>query len=341
MSRMQVAGIEVRDQIESTEGRIAWLTDRAAEQLRAAGRLVSTRSDHVIPQHVARTPNDLEALLAEYQSFAESLSSRCVLRGQSRDYFDDDGFLSVLPYSFRTPELRDEFEWTLRRSSRLDDMLSAWESVLSSLGIDVDSLGRKERILDGQKIIVHDRAATTRVASNPQFGAILQHYGFPTPHLDATDSAAVALYFALHHARITPDGLLYEPVEGADGAARKEPIPTLHIFLAHSPLDLSAPTIELQSLLDLVQVARRPVVQQAHSLTFVVHHFDVVGVEHRVLYAERFFPRFPVAVVKLSFSYALAAKRFGALAQRELFPRDEPLYKALLSANAPRLTRYA
>jgi hypothetical protein len=73
---VDVARIEVRDQIESEEGRITWMTDRAVDQLRAAGRLVSTGSDHVIPQHVAHTPSELAALLAEYESLAKILDSR-------------------------------------------------------------------------------------------------------------------------------------------------------------------------------------------------------------------------------------------------------------------------
>jgi len=342
---VDVARIEVRDQIESEKGRITWMTDRAVDQLRAAGRLVSTGSVHVIPQHVAHTPSELAALLAEYESLAKILDSRCVLRGQNRDYFEDDGSLSVLPSSFRTQKLRDEFEWTNRWSSHLDGTLRAWEAVLRSLSVDCDSMGRKEGVLDGgQKIILHDRSATNRVASNPQFGAILQHYGFPTPHSHATSSAAVALYFALHGARTTPDGLLFEPVEGAHLGCQNEPIPTLHIYLAHSAFDLGAPTIDLQSLPDLMRVARRPVVQQAHSLTFLVHNFginDLGDGDYTVVFWEQFFPRFPVAVVKLFFPYVLASNQFRPLKQRELFPTEEPLYEALLSANAPYLARYA
>src|ERR1700730_1035543 len=126
------------------DGRITWMTDRAVDQLRATGRLVSTGSGHVIPQHVAHTPSELAALLAEYKSLAKILNSRCVLRGQNRDYFNDDGSLSVLPSSFRTQKLRDEFEWRNRQSSHLDAMLRPWEAVLRSFSVDCNSMDRKE-----------------------------------------------------------------------------------------------------------------------------------------------------------------------------------------------------
>jgi FRG domain len=342
---VDVAGIEVCDSLEVSTGRYHWLTDSAVEHLRAAGRLVSTSRDHHIPQHVVQTPSELEAILAEYESFAGFLECTSLLRGQNRDYLDDEGFLSVLPSSYRTQELRNEFSWIGDPSSQLTNMLVAWEKVLISVDVDCSGTDRREGVLDGgTQIILSDRRATTRIASNPQFGAILQHYGFPTPHLDVTSSAAVALYFAHHRTRMTPNGLLFEPVEDTPLASQHEPIPTLHIYFANSDLDSGALTIDLKSLPDLVRVARRPVAQLAHSFTFVVHATSINDLgdgDYTVRYMERFYPRFPVAVVKLSFPYSVAEGRFQKLTQQELFPTDEPLYTALLSANAPYLARYA
>ena len=227
------AGVQVRKTIESSKGRISWVTEEAANRLRASGALLSTGEEHFIPRHVAHTPRDLETFLAEYQCFAGRFASRCLLRGQNCDYLDDDGNLCVEPSAFRTPKLRKLFAWVPGRS-RLDEQLSLWDKILSSVGIDVDSrVKHKLRLENGGKVFLEARHAAVRIASNPQLGAILQHYGFPTPHLDVTSSAPVALYFALHKATKAPAGLCFKRVETKqlDSISLIEPFPSIHVVL--------------------------------------------------------------------------------------------------------------
>jgi hypothetical protein len=263
----ECADVQIRQTIESSKGRISWVTDEAANRLRASGALLSTGEEHFIPRHVAYTSRDLERFLAEYQCFAERFRSRCLLRGQSCDYFDDHGDLYVQPCAFRTPKLRKLFAW-IPGGSRLDEQLSLWDTILSSVGIDVDSrVKHKLRLENGGKVFLEARDAAVRIASNPQLGAILQHYGFPTPHLDVTSSAAVALYFALHKATKTRAGLLFKPVETKqlDSISLIEPFPSIHVYFSSDHLDMGAECIDLCSLPDLVKVARRPTAQHAYS----------------------------------------------------------------------------
>jgi FRG domain len=274
----ECAGVQIRQTIESSKGRISWVTDEAANRLRASGALLSTGEEHFVPRYVAYTPRDLERFLAEYQCFAEKFASRCLLRGQSCDYFDDDGNLCVQPSAFRTPKLRKLFA-SGPGGSHLDEQLSLWDTILSSLGIDVDSrVKHKLRLENGGKVFLETRDAAVRIASNPQLGAILEHYGFPTPHLDVTTIAAVALYFALHKATRTRGGLCFNSVETQqlDLVSFVEPFPSIHLYFSSAHLDAGAECIDLCSLPDLVKVARRPTAQHAYSLTCVAHAYLTV-----------------------------------------------------------------
>jgi hypothetical protein len=337
----ECAGVEIRETIESSQGRISWVTDAAASRLRASGALVSTGQGHFVPRHIAYTPRDLESFLAEYRRFAEKLASRCLLRGQNCDYFDAHGDFCVLPSAFRTLKLRGLFAW-IPRGSRLDQQLSVWDTVLCSVGIDVESRVKKKLPLeDGGNVYLHAREAAVRIASNPELGAILQHYGFPTPHLDVTSSAAVALYFALHKAKKTRAGLCFEPIETnqLDPRSPVERFPSVHVYFSSAHFDLHAETIDLCSLPDLVKVAQRPVAQHAYSLACVAHDLHL-SIESDVRWSTEYHLRLPIAIIKVAFPYVAASGCFEVMRQRELFPTDEPIYRALFSARAPYLARY-
>lgn len=342
------AGVGIRDQIEFGAGRITWVADEAAEKLRTSGEQISTGEDHVIPRHVARMPADVPALLAEYSAFASSFGGRCMYRGQTCDYFDDNGNLRVMPASFRTSELRELFAWIPgARTSPLDDKLHTWETTLRSCGVDTGTRLKNETPLaGGGSVYINETAATVRVACNHEFGAILQHYGFTTPHLDVTDSAAVALYFALQQTKKGPGGIRFEPApektrDGIGPASALEPAPSIHVYIVAPGLEPWAPYVDLGSLESLVTVARRPVVQRAHSLTCVEHERGLSGNPH---YPHRFSVqyhlRFPAAIIKLGFAYSAARDHFEPFTQNQLFPTDEPIYRALLDADAPYLVRY-
>jgi hypothetical protein len=339
-STRECAGVQIRETIRSSNGRIYWVTDEAESRLRVSGALVSTGEGHFIPRHLAHTPRDLVNFLAEYQRFAERFASRCLLRGQNRDYFDE-GELSVEPSAFRTPRLRGLFagrpHW-----SRLDEQLTLWEPILCSVGIDVDSrVKHRLRLEHGGEVSLHARHAAARIASNPELGAILQHYGFPTPHLDVTSSAAVALYFALHKSTKTRAGLCFKPVDvrRLGSVSLIEPFPSIHVYFSSAHFDLRAETVDLCSLQDLIRVARRPSAQHAYSLTCVAHDVGLAP-KSFLSYSTDYHPRRPVAIIKVAFPYASASGCFEPLTQRELFPTDEPIYKALLRARAPHLVRY-
>jgi FRG domain len=342
------AGVEIRKEIELGAGRIWWVTDEAAARLRKSGDLIPTGESHFIPRHTANTPADLLALLGEYGTFAARFGGRCMFRGQTRDYFDEKGDLRVMPSSFRTPKLRKLFAWIPgQRTSRLDDKLQTWERVLSSCGVDTDTrLKRKMQLNGGGSVYIQERAATVRVALNHELGAILQHYGFPTPHLDVTGSAAVALYFALHKVEKRPGGIRFEPLaarstEATCPSSTIEPAPAIHVYIVAPKLEPWAPYVDLCSLESLVKVARRPVLQRANSLTCVVHEREPSGDEdypHKFSVGYQF--RFPAAIIKLRFPYAAARGQFEPFTQNQLFPTDELIYQALLKADAPHLVRY-
>ena len=114
---------------------------------------------------------------------------------------------------------------------------------------------------------------------------------------------------------------------------------SIHLYFSSAHLDLGAPCIDLCSLPDLVKCARRPTAQHAYSLTCVAHDARL-SLKSYVNYSTVYYPRLPVAVIKVAFPYASASGCFEPLTQRELFPTDEPIYRALLSALAPYLVRY-
>lgn len=278
-----------------------------------------------------------------------------LFRGQTRDYCK--GIASrVIPAGFRGDN-------TWADPAKMGDHLRAeaakWEAVVASLlGIPSREFAFSH-ICQGRgdssemKRFYLNRSPTAKLIGDPRFLAVLKHYGFPTPNLDVTTDLRVALWFALHRARTGSDGLIHfspvanqvQPASVLNGtaAARAEWLattPSVYVFAEWH----DESTIDLTKLEGLSAIARRPSRQAAWSLPFVVSDLTPLGVWGSRSYGVpvRFVPRdwLPRAVFKLAFSTDDLPSDLQYLTAAHLFPEDDPVYRALDSADVPLLARY-
>jgi hypothetical protein len=188
---------ELRNSVSYQSGRALIWSDREIEKLSALGDAVDVgHRTYRIPQHHARSVADAMVIIGGYQRLAEKLGFSCVFRGQTRDYFDADGALSVVPAIQRVNRLYWQYI-TNHRGFR--DAIAPWVDVLRELGIgtgsgvEVDGAIRFSdgRNLEGRAIVNHPVAL---LRANPVVAAILQHYGFPFAALGRDDLTAESLF---------------------------------------------------------------------------------------------------------------------------------------------------
>jgi hypothetical protein len=188
--------------------------------------------------------------------------------------------------------------------------------------------------------------------ASPVVAAILQHYGFPTDHLDASTDPEVALWFALHESRTVRRRISFLPLSARAWVKRanarspldRADIPTLHIYLQPSNklenLKDEYPLVDLAHYKALTSVAKRPTYQSAVSLPFGGFTVDRPSLRMLPLFGVRSPAyRWPAAIVKIYFPFAALGR--DDLTAEKLFPKDEPLYRRLLEVKAPRLAIYA
>ena len=346
---------ELGDEVSYEGGGTLMWSEREIKKLTALGDAVDVGyRTYRIPQHHARTVEAAMAIIGAYRRFAEKIGFSCVFRGQTRDYFNTVQVLLVLPGILRVNRLYQKYISNHRGFSNL---LNPWLSVLEDLGIEtgtgVDVDGtlrlRNQGAMAGRALVGHPVAL---LRANPVVAAILQHYGFPTDHLDASTDPQIALWFALHESRTTrrrisflplpprarvKRGKVRSPVDTAD-------VPTLHIYLqpAFSVEDLAEDyvLVDLSHYKSLTARAKRPTCQSAVSLPcggFTVGRpslrmLPIFGIKSPTL-------RWPAAIVKIYFPFAALGR--DDLAAENLFPKDEPLYRRLLEVKAPYLAIYA
>jgi len=244
--------------------------------------------------------------------------------------------------------------------AQLEKELAVWEKILvGEFGVNVASQLGFEQKAEGFRSFYVDTSPRASVSTNIMLLSILQHYGFPTPSLDVTAEASVALWFALHTCRASRGKFRYETVTPLVGPRRKDPpqeqsdIPSVLIFL--QPPGFSAVNV-LTSVETLRGIADRPFRQQAVLLPFA--GLSVAPVELPVTSAEReqigSLPsprqlvsktgtpayRIPAAMIKIYFSEKELRTASSELTAEYLFPTDEPLNARLLSSKAPHLAVY-
>jgi hypothetical protein len=283
----------------------------------------------------------------------------CFFRGQTRDYFDEAGSLGCLPAGYRNAKWLKRYKG-MDDQAQLEKELAVWEKILvGEFGVNVASQLGFEQKAEGFRSFYVDTSPRASVSTNIMLLSILQHYGFPTPSLDVTAEASVALWFALHTCRASRGKFRYETVTPLVGPRRKDPpqeqsdIPSVLIFL--QPPGFSAVNV-LTSVETLRGIADRPFRQQAVLLPFA--GLSVAPVELPVTSAEReqigSLPsprqlvsktgtpayRIPAAMIKIYFSEKELRTASSELTAEYLFPTDEPLNARLLSSKAPHLAVY-
>jgi FRG domain len=310
-----------------------------------------------IPQHHAQSFEDAMLHVNAYRRFAKKMSFSCVFRGQTRDYYDKSGCLMVLPNILRSSKRYSALGFD---TPPIRESLQAWLAVLAELGVEKPSYVEREFILSGWdykpsrwKVSVGDPTITLR--NNPVLAAILQHYGFPTDHLDVSTDPHVCLWFALHKSSATDGGAIaFHTISPPRKVRRRKPpkptdtakVPSLHVYLhpefsGPNPHEDRYPVFDLSTLEELTAVAQRPTRQSAVTLP-CSGGFTFSPVPPRGFpFYQRLSPvfRWPSAIIKLYFPFE-ACNRTD-ITSEVLFPKDERLYQRLLSARAPYLAVYA
>ena len=298
------------------------------------------RSELRIPQHHAYTVEQALQFINRYRQLAERFRWEFVLRGQTRDYYHEaSGRLLELP-SIMRPHNLDFYTDCVYYTREYRQAAEPWMQVLEDLGVETSAAR-------GQ---IHHPVAAGRL--NPVTPAILQHYGFPTDHLDVTTDPLVALWFALHATKSDRKGRIHHNPLPARSALRrrKHPraqdaaaVPSVHVIIQppfraeelHQPF----PLVHLAALDALTRVAKRPMLQSAVSLPCTtarvseVLSLDVPPIGVGTVY------RWPAAILKLYFPFKDTGR--SDMTAEALFPKDEPLYQRLFEVKAPHLAIYA
>src|SRR5262245_19527875 len=322
-------------------------SDEELAKLTAMGDAVAvgSRAQYRIPQHHAHNFEDAMRSVGGYRKLSEQIGWRCVFRGQTRDYYVSDS-LAVLPAIARSKDSIGAFFEPMR----------TWLGVLTELGIETDAG------LRGEYKSHHVRADYTighplvRLRAMPVVAAILQHYGFPTDHLDVSTDPYVSLWFALHATSSDDRGAIsFHPVTPPKEVRRRKPpqptdtaeMPTLHVYVEPprhgddrlDDLHEREPFIDLSRLGKLSAVAQRPTRQSAASLVCSSFSFDSPSPRILPILEVTDIYRWPAAIIKLYFSFEACNR--PDITSETLFPKDEHLYRRLLEVKAPYLAVYA
>ena len=293
-----------------------------------------------IPQHHAYTVEDAFSVINGYRRAAERIGWEFVVRGQTRDYYHEStGRLTALPAIMRPQTLGMYMDY-IYVNPAYQEALKPWLGVLENLGIETGTKGVRHPVAVGR--------------TNPVLLAILQHYGFPTDHLDVTTDPIVAVWFALHATKSNDSGKIsFKPLRPKRAVKRpKRPrtddvaaLPTVHVVIQPpfraDELGQPFPLVHLNSIAALTSVAQRPVCQSAVSLPCTAAHVSLEDypLENTVTFRTRSIYRWPSAIIKLYFPFESLGH--PEITPQGLFPPDEVLYTRLREAHAPHLAIYA
>jgi hypothetical protein len=346
---------DVRKRLSFEDGIVEVWSESDIATLASMGDALPIRGgEYHAPQHHARSFEQLLYILSGYEEIARDFRLHIAFRGQTRDYFDSAGNLTVLSGVERNSELARDY--TLN-GLKYRKALEPWLKVLNEHDIRTDTgVGFKHSLVLPNGSQAHGTVVVNHVVallrSNLVVAAILQHYGFPTDHLDASTDLAVALWFALHKARNHDGRTLFDAVVPPRKVRRRKPlrasdaagVPSLHVYLQRlsfvDDLRQDHPVIVLSQCRELTAVAKRPVRQSAISMpcgrfcmtpgsSQLPPRFVMAGPSRR----------WPAAVIKLYFPFDEVNR--PDLTARKLFPTRERLYRALLKIGAPYLAIYA
>lgn len=327
-------------------------------ELLKKGKAVKTDRYFVIRQvHVY----SLKEYLDTVTHFRSLIGEHVLLfRGQNKDYFEKDR-LVVLPPAYRNERLMAMYVPFLRASDKallsselaafrkypdmydeLIKALSPWEEVLSIFNLDYKSgvtlMYREKDDTIPMVRFAQDRTASTRVVSNPNLMALLQHYGFPTPCLDVTSDPIVALWFALHSPNVNDKGEIFytrfKDVTLDNNIKINYTVPSVYIYIVFSHV------YDLTKIENIRGIAGRPFIQSGFSLPFrqiIPTYYQSPGTPKLANVPTK---REPSAVLKIHFHAKELLKLHSNLTTAYLFPKREPLYKKLVEKNVPNLVRY-
>jgi hypothetical protein len=306
----------------------------------------------LIRVHRVTTLEEYTATVRMYRALAERHSIAtdtfdhalsCLFRGQTRDYLGADDAIVSWPAVFRSRSLASEY-LDLSRDAPMAREWGQWATVITSLTQVGDEAGRlygfSDPLQPDRKTAppLADRSLSGRLSTNVELMALGMHYGFPTPSLDVTPDESVALWFALNVGRTDAEGLIhYESNLGTPGTVEG---PSVYVFIQRNSSE--SPVVDLTAAALSRDRALRPFVQHAWALPFYRHAMQLSGgMDSQFGRISAAAKRWPSAVIKPVFGMEEAAKARALHNPLELFPPDDPLYRALHEANVPRLARYA
>jgi FRG domain len=344
---------KITGEISNVGGVTQIWSDEELAKLTAMGDAVAvgSRAQYRIPQHHAHNLEDAMRIVGSYRKLSGQIGWHCVFRGQTRDYYVSDS-LAVLPAIARSKDSIGAFFEPLR----------TWLGVFTELGIETDAGLRGEYkwhpSLSDQDVRMRYRInhPLVRLRAMPVVAAILQHYGFPTDHLDVSTDPYVSLWFALHATSSDDRGAIsFHPVTPPKEVRRRKPpqptetaeVPALYVYVEpprsgdDRPDDLHErePFIDLSRLGKLSAVAQRPTRQSAASLVCSSFSFDSPSPRILPILEVTDIYRWPAAIIKLYFSFEACNR--PDITFETLFPKDEHLYRRLLEVKAPYLAVYA
>ena len=332
----------------------AWKRSGDAVSLGDANAVLALRrrdAEALVRVHRVSTLDEYMATVGAYRAFAKRLSIStetmdhmltCLFRGQSRDYIDG-GVLVSRPTAFRSRPLTDEY-LSLERNTPLAQDWGQWSSVITRVNDIEDESGELYAFSDPLQPerrtapSLADRTLSGRLTTNLELMALGMHYGFPTASLDVTPDESVALWFALNVSRTDADGRIsYEPNAAPPGTDEG---PSVYVYIQRNSVE--SPVVDLTAGRLTREKASRPFAQRAWALPFY-RHASVFGGGMDAGFGRvgGAVQRWPSAIIKPVFEPRAAAEARAMHDTAELFPPDDPLYRALIDAGVPRLARYA
>jgi hypothetical protein len=266
----------------------------------------------------------------------------CLFRGQTRDYKVGEILVSQ-PTAFRTPALAHEY-LSLERETSLTRDWQPWARAIREITKVEDESGDLYDFSDPLQPHRHvaprkaDRTLSGRLTTNTELMALGMHYGFPTASLDVTPDEHVALWFALNAGSVDGEGRIrYDANLGTPGEIEG---PSVYVYIQRSSPE--NPVVDLTAGSLTPDRASRPFVQRAWAMPFHIHATRWMG-DMDAQFGSVSGPalRWPSAVIKPVFKLEEAERLRTMYRAEELFPPDDPLYRALADLDAPRLARYA
>ena len=310
-----------------------------------------TFSNCLIRIHYARSFLEYSEIVDIYKNLSKEWSKWtnpkielvCLLRGQSKDYINNQGILQSIPSAYRSSDLEQDF-LSLSTNNTLASEWLQWASVIKYVTNQDDCSGELYKFSDptqpGRKVAPKywDKSLSSRIMTSPVLMAVGMHYGFPTGCLDVTPDQSIALWFSLNSSNINSQGeIKYYPINKNHGTHGG---PSVYVYI--QPRNFESPTIDLTSINAIKNKAYRPFLQSAWALPFFKYSSVFMGGMEEIIYRiSNPQIRMPSAIIKPIFSRKEMKIAQSLHSMEQLFPLKDPLYQALIDVKVSRLAIYS